>query len=234
MKQSAFSIFELLLVCSLIGILIFFAKPNNTNQIYKVSNYLYQNILYTKNLALIQDTLYTNLNQTKWITNAFPSIYPQILLSNQTFWQIQFHLSGTYTQNSFSIYLDTPRQAQTTHYDNRPMAGDIIATQGVNLQCLSGYNNSNISDFCKNNADTYTRLLESFGIKLQISTQNTCKEKQTGRIYFDNTGKPYCGTTPVSLTQPFIITLTKDNLQSSICILPVTGAILQGKICEKI
>lgn len=234
MKQSAFSIFELLLIFSLIGILVFFARPNNTNQIYKVSNYLYQNILYTKNLALTQNTSYTNIEQTKWITNTFQSVYPQILLSNQTFWQIQFHLSGIYTQNSFSIYLDTPRQAQTTHYDNRPMAGDIIATQGVNLQCLSGYNNSNISDFCKNNADTYTRLLESFGIKLQISTQSTCKEKQTGRIYFDNTGKPYCGPTPIPLTQPFTITLIKDHLQSTICILPTTGTILQGKKCEKI
>lgn len=232
--QKAFSLFEILLAFSILAILVFFARPSFDHQVYKSANYLYQNILYTKNLALTQSTLYTELNQTKWLSDTFPSINPQILISNQTFWQIQFHLSGKYTQNSFSIYLDTPRFSQTTHYDNRPMAGDLIAIQGLNLQCLSGYNNNNIADFCKNNADTSTRFTESFGVEIKIQAQDLCKEKQTYRIYFDSLGKPYCGIKKVPITQPFIITLQKRNLQAKICILPKTGAVLKGKVCERI
>ncbi|WP_104697982.1 MULTISPECIES: pilus assembly FimT family protein [unclassified Helicobacter] len=232
--QKAFSLFEALLTFSILGILVFFAKPNITNQVHKSAHLLYQNILYAKNLALTQSTYYTDLKQTKWISDSFPSINPQILISNQIFWQIQFHLSGKYTQNSFSIYLDTPRFSQTTHYDNRPMAGDIIATQGLNLRCLSGYNNNNISDFCKNNAETSTRFMESFGVEIKINAQDICRERQTYRIYFDYLGKPYCGTQKTPITQPFVIVLQKEDLQEKVCILPKTGAVLKGKLCKKI
>lgn len=232
--QKAFGFMEIILVLTLLLLLFFFAKPFQANQVYKASHYLYQNLLYTKNLALTQNTTYTNTQQNQWLKDLFPSINQHILISHPMLWQMQLHLSGKYTQSSFSIYFDTPRTSQTTHYDNRPMAGDLVAIQGINLRCLSGYNNTNIADFCKNNAETNTRLKESYGINLQVSTQKNCQENKTARIYFDYQGKPYCGSTITPLIQPFIITLSQNNSTQTLCILPTTGAILKGDICKKI
>ncbi|MCE3039745.1 hypothetical protein [Helicobacter anatolicus] len=232
--QKAFGIIELVFVITLLLLCITLAKPYQNNQTHRASQYLLQNILYTKNLALTQSTIYTTPLQSKWLKDMFPSIAQEILITKPMLWQIQFHLSGTYTKNSFSIYFDTPRIAQTTHYDNRPMAGDLIAIQGSNLRCISGYNNTNIADFCKNNAETSTRLQESYGVNLSITHQLSCKENKTARIYFDNQGKPYCGKTPTPLTRPFIITLSKNYHQKTFCILPYTGAIKKGEICYKI
>lgn len=229
--QRAFGMLEVVLVFVLIGILIAFAKPSASSQVYKTMHYLYTNLLYAKNLALTQSTTYTTLPQTRWLSESFPSIHAPTLLSDPTLWQMQFHLSGKYTQSSFSIYLDTPRVAQTTHYDNRPMAGDIIAVSGINMRCLSGYNNTNTADFCKNNTETSVRFLESYGVKISIKAQKSCKESQTSRIFFDYQGKPYCGKGKIPLSEPYIITFAKQKARARLCILPHTGAILKGQAC---
>lgn len=110
------------------------------------------------------------------------------------YWQLQFHTSGIYTKNSLSIYKDTPRFANTTDFDRRPLAGDIVALHIGTTQCLSGYNNTNITGFCKDNALFDFRLYESTKIQV-MSLQNptTCKEKDTFRFYFDDFGKILCG-----------------------------------------
>lgn len=230
--QRAFLLFECILVIVLIGILALFSRQALLSQTQRAANLLIQSIQYTKILALTQNTRYTNEAQTKWLTHQFPSINPSALISTPTFWQLQFHQSGTYTKSSFSIYLDTPRISSTTHYDGRPMAGDIIAIEGINLRCLSGYNNTNISDFCKNNADTGVRFLESFGVTLDIKIQNTCRENQTARISFDSSGFAYCGAN-IKLQEPLVITLTSSFSNQYVCVLPPYGLIAQGKICKK-
>ena len=180
--QKAFLLFECILAILLISIIALFAHQALLSQTSRAAYLLVQSLHYTKMLALTQSTHYTNKEQTQWLTDKFPSINPQSLIDEPTFWQLQFHQSGTYTKSSFSIYLDTPRISSTTHYDGRPMAGDLIAIEGINLRCLSGYNNTNISDFCKNNADSGVRFLESFGINLSVKIQDTCKENQTAQI----------------------------------------------------
>ena len=110
------------------------------------------------------------------------------------FWQLQFHTSGIYTKNSLSIYRDTPRFATTTDYDRRPLAGDIVALNILNSQCLSGYNNTNITGFCRNNASIDFRLNEI--AKLQyfgLQGNSICLERDTFRFYFNDFGAPLCG-----------------------------------------
>lgn len=109
------------------------------------------------------------------------------------YWQIQFHLSGVYTFNSISIYRDTPRFANSTDFDKRPLAGDIIALNVSNSKCLSGYNNTNIADFCKNNASIFVRLNESMNLKeIKLLNNISCLKYNSFRFYFNNLGEVFC------------------------------------------
>ncbi len=231
-NQKAFLLFECILAITLISIIALFAHQALLSQTSRAANLLIQSLNYTKMLALTQNTHYTNKKQTQWLVDKFPSINSEALIDKPGFWQLQFHQSGIYTKSSFSIYLDTPRNSSTTHYDGRPMAGDLIAIEGINLHCLSGYNNTNISDFCKNNADSGVRLLESFGVNLSVKIQNTCQENQTARISFDSSGFAYCGK-QVKLQEAFIIKLQSPLSTQYICILPPYGLITQGEKCKK-
>lgn len=150
-------------------------------------------------------------------------------------WQIQFHLSGKYTFISYSIYVDTPRFAPTTDYDGRPMDGDIIAIGGGDRKCLSGYNNTNISDECKNNSSVFVRLHEAYGLEnLRIESDGFCKEKRGARIYFDRFGIPYCNKERIRLAHSFKIILEKRGKSKFICVLPSGYAFLlqKGNDCE--
>ncbi len=109
-------------------------------------------------------------------------------------WQVQFHTSGIYTKNSLSIYRDTPRFANTTDFDKRPLAGDIVALHSGNSQCLSGYNNTNITGFCKDNALFDFRLYESNKLNvLALNLPTTCQERDTFRFYFNDFSEVLCG-----------------------------------------
>lgn len=182
-----------------------------------------------KILSLSDSYIFTQLDSAKLYAKSLPSIESIRLLDEgrNAMWQMQFHLGRIYTTSSFSIYIDTPRNAKTTDFDGRPMAGDIVY-KDINAICLSGYNNTNTSIECKNNTHAKVRLKERFGIdSLFIQADSYCLEGETSRIYFDSVGKPHCGKNPTPLTMPYKITLQKDKLQQSICILPINGRILE-------
>ncbi|STQ86414.1 Uncharacterised protein [Helicobacter muridarum] len=109
------------------------------------------------------------------------------------YWQLQFHTTGIYTKNSLSIYRDTPRFANTTDFDRRPLAGDIVALSLANSQCLSGYNNTNIPQFCKNNALFDFRLGESNSLNILRLLTTSCNERDTFRFYFSDDSSVLCG-----------------------------------------
>ncbi|MDO7252438.1 pilus assembly FimT family protein [Helicobacter cappadocius] len=222
--QSAFSLLEMVISIVILGILAFLALPQKTHQLSRATNTLLEHILYTRHLALNDNQLYTHINQTQFLTDKFKSIDPQGLIDETPMWQIQFHLNGKYTMFSYSIYIDTPRFSLTTHYDGRPMSGDIVALQGSDRRCLSGYNNTNISDECKNNSSVFVRLNEAYGIdEFNISADSFCEIALGMRIYFDRFGVPYCTRSKIKLTKPFRITLKKNKSTKTICVLPVTG-----------
>lgn len=190
-------ILELLLGIIIVGILsssiwlsYTLALPNNTRSALTI---LYA-LKHTRLLALIDSSM---LGYIKFgDIYSFARVDSKRLLSEYPhfFWQTQFHTSGIYTKNSLSIYRDTPRFANTTDFDRRPLAGDIVALYVGNGQCLSGYNNSNITGYCKNNALFDFRLYESSRLRfLQLDTPTTCQERDTFRFYFNDFGKILCG-----------------------------------------
>lgn len=127
---------------------------------------------------------------------SFARVDSKQLLHNFTpfYWQLQFHISGIYTKNSLSIYRDTPRFATTTHFDGRPLAGDIVALHVGNTQCLSGYNNTNITGFCRDNALIDFRLHEIANIQtLALNAPANCQERDSFRLYFDDFSRVLCG-----------------------------------------
>ncbi|MDU7692904.1 MAG: type II secretion system protein [Helicobacter sp.] len=223
-NQAAFSMLELLFAFVILGILGTFIRSSMPSPLKAVSSHLANNIRYARNLALTQNTIYSNKESASWLkghAERNKTIDLDVLLSERPYIQMQFHLSGLYTESSFSIYLDTPRaEAKTTKYDGRPLAGDVIALSGLNLNCISGYNNNITETFCKNNSDTTQRLLEKYKVNFQISHQKSCKEAKTARIYFDQDGKALCGKKRVALSEDFVITLRYKDEISKICIHP--------------
>lgn len=231
--REAFSLFELIIALFVLSCaLILGGRLSSQPPLATITQSLLSDIALTQNLALNDSHFFPNLHSTDFITSLSPTIDPQKLITNnaKSMWQIQFHLNGRYTQNSYSIYIDTPRHSLSTDYDGRPMSGDFIAIESSSNQCLSGYNNTNISDYCKNNSSTTVRLKEQFGIDhILLEGDLFCAEKGGARIYFDDFGVPYCGNTPQKITKPFKITLWKEKESQSICILPTTG---YASLCE--
>lgn len=128
------------------------------------------------------------------------------------YWQLQFHLTGIYTFNSISIYRDTPRFASTTDFDKRPLAGDIIALNVSNSKCLSGYNNTNIADFCKNNASVFVRFNEIMNLKdIKLLNNTSCVLKSSFRFYFNSFGEVYCNFSPIK-KEPITQILVGDKI----------------------
>lgn len=223
-KRSAFSLVEMVIGVVILGILAVVAFPQSSHSLSRATHALLEHILYTRHLALNDTELYTHLHQTQSLTQKFKSINPQGLLDETPMWQIQFHLNGKYTMFSYSIYVDTPRFAPSTNYDGRPMAADIIAFEGSDRKCLSGYNNINISTECKNNSSVFVRLNEAYGIDdMSIDADSFCEIVLGMRVYFDRFGSPYCTRSKIRLTRPFKITLKKGKDSQTICILPVSG-----------
>ena len=223
--RAAFSALELLIAIIILGLVAGFGFPASTHSLQHAAFVVLSYIRYTQHLALNDSVDFATLHQTKTLTTIHPSIDPQKLLeSNKNFWQIQFHQTGIYTLNSFSIFFDTPRFSPTTDRDNQPMPGDIIATNGKNKRCLSGYSNVNIAIECRNNSEILVRLHEAFGIEsIKLKNAINCQEMGTFRIGFDSFGRPFCSKNKQSLTQPMEIILQKANQTKSICVLPESG-----------
>ncbi|MGX3045320.1 pilus assembly FimT family protein [Helicobacter sp. T3_23-1056] len=227
--RASFSLLEIVFGVVILGLFVFFAMPNksiNTHiSLQNATLHTLSHIRYTQHLALNDSLDFANTSQASTLSKMHPSISPDKLTeSNKNFWQIQFHQSGIYTPQSFSIFFDTPRFSPTTDRDEQPSVGDIIAVSGKNKRCLSGYSNINISIECRNNAEISVRLGEFFGIDfISLDSNFFCQEMGTFRIKFDRFGKPYCGKNALSLNAPLKITLHKKEAKKSICILPNTG-----------
>ena len=225
--REAFSLLEFIVTLFILSIiLVLGGNLNPQRPLTFATQSLIADLALTQSLALNDSRFFPNLASTALTKSLSPSINPHKLITHpeKNMWQIQFHTSGIYTQNSYSIYLDTPRHSHTTDYDGRPMSGDFIATESLNNQCLSGYNNSNVSDYCKNNTSPFVRLQEYFGVEnMNLEGDSFCTEKGGWRIYFDDFGTPYCGKIPRKLTKLLKITLHKGKQSQSICLTPNTG-----------
>lgn len=223
--RAAFSALELVIAIAILGVFASFAMPSSAHTLHQAAQITLAYIRYTQHLALNDSLVFLTPKQTISLTSLHPSIDPHKLLdSSKNFWQIQFHQSGIYTLNSFSVFFDTPRFSPTTDRDNQPQPGDLIAINGKNKRCLSGYSNVNISIECRNNSEILVRLYESFGVEsISLSTEPACQELWTFRVGFDRFGKPFCAKNARALQAPMQITLKKGVHTKHICILPHSG-----------
>lgn len=224
--REALSLLELIVACFILALIALLSFNRVDHSLHHATQNLLYHIKYTQNLALQDSRYFLNPSSVALTKSLSPSIDENALLHSplKNMWQIQFHTTGAYTQNSYSIYHDTPRISPTTNYDGRPMSGDFIALEPLNNQCLSGYNNTNVSDYCKNNTHPNVRLKEKYGIEeLILQGEGHCVERGGGRVFFDEFGKPYCGKNPKPLSSPLKIILKKDSRTSTIVILPLSG-----------
>ncbi len=167
-----------------------FSSPNNSRSILTT---LYA-LKHTRLLSLIDSSTLAYIDFGNIYSFSRVDSKRLIDVYKPFYWQIQFHTSGIYTKNSLSIYRDTPRFANTTDFDKRPLAGDIVALHVGNSQCLSGYNNTNITNFCKDNALFDFRLHESNKLDiLALQQPSICQERDTFRFYFSDFSRVLCG-----------------------------------------
>lgn len=241
--RKAFSMLELVFIIVMLGVMagvaVMYIPQTGLQQ---ASDYLIQNIKYTKLLAQTDDRFYT-MRDNSVASSVNPDTQSRYWQAGM--WQIQFHLSGSNIANSYSIYADTARSAGTTNFDGRPMSGDLIAKSPHNKACLSGYSMTNLPSECNNNIAKEVRLQETYGVTIdKIYMQANCTENNTARIYFDNAGIPYCGgvsisgstaTLPQRLVANAEIILKRRNQTATICVSP--GGLVYGAsngICDKI
>lgn len=221
-------IFEYIIAISLLLILFLLSPKYTSNHSLEVAHSsLLAHLKMLQMTALSDDSAFLQGADTRDMLRNYPSLNANALLSHHhnAMWQVQFHLGKVYTTHSYSLYIDTPRFASTTHFDSRPMAGDIIL-KNMDRKCLSAYNNTNTAQECKNNAFMFVRLGEYFGVEhILIESDSFCKERQGARVYFDRYGTPYCGNIPIPLRSPFKVTLLKGTYMKSVCILPQNGLI---------
>lgn len=223
-------LFELIIALAIMGMCFVFIPRMDTNHSLEGAiSTLTSHLKVLQLTALSDESAFLQAANTRDMLTFYPSINAQSLLlhHHNAMWQMQFHLGKIYTTHSYSLYIDTPRNATSTHFDSRPMAGDIIL-KNMDKKCLSAYNNTNTAQECKNNAMPIVRLGEYFGIEyMLIESDGFCKERESARIYFDSFGVPYCGKIPTPLISPFKITLIKGKGSKNICILPHSGLITE-------
>ncbi|PAF42147.1 hypothetical protein [Helicobacter sp. 11S02629-2] len=217
---------ELVGILVILGVLsfsaLFYYRLNGFNSLLASHNISYA-MHRARGMALLDSNLMPV--STLSVAPLIPSLNAEVLFNTfrPHMWQLQFHLGGIYTENSMSIYKDTPRNVQTTHYDMRPMAGDILALDALSAKCLSGYNNTNIAAFCRNNAKFNYRLKESLGIQnLEVQSNRTCFERESTRFYFDSLGRVYCGARQERVSES-LVRLANFGVVFEIVLVPETG-----------
>lgn len=215
--RNGFTIIELVVIVVILGILstigVMFIPDTKLQQ---AADTLISNLKYTKVLAQTDDRYYT-INDGSITNNV--NLANQMKDWKKGMWQLQFHLSGNNAKGSYSIYADTGRNAATTNFDSRPMDGDLIAKDPINMSCLSGYSDNNLPAECLNNISSEVKLYETFNItRLEISIDQACLERDTARIYFDSRGLTYCGKNPTRMQTPAKVVLYKNNKTATICI----------------
>lgn len=230
--KKAFTMLELVFVIVILGIMaavsVMYIPQTKLQQ---AADYLIQNLKYAKSLAQTDDRFFAMKDSS---INSYSDTQAKFWQAGM--WQVQFHLNGSTTANSYSVYADTARNAGTTNFDGRPMSGDLIAKDPQNKTCLSGYSQNNLPTECANNISKDVRLQETYDVTIDsIEMQANCKETNTARIYFDNTGMPYCGkvtingntaTLPQKLTQSVKIVLKRHSQTATICV--STGGLIYG------
>lgn len=222
--RKAFTMIEMVFVVVMLGVMaavsVMYIPQTKLQQ---AADHMIHNIKYAKSLAQTDDRFFAMKDDS--INNYSDN---QVQYWKAGMWQVQFHLNGNTTKHSYSIYADTARNANTTNFDGRPMSGDLIAKDPQNKACLSGYSENNLPNECKNNIAKEVRLQETYDVTIDsIALPNDCKETNTARIYFDNTGMPYCGavnigggnaTLPKRLNDNMKITLKRQKQTATICV----------------
>ena len=222
--KKAFTMLEMVFVVVMLGVMaavsVMYIPQTKLQQ---AADYMIQNIKYAKTLAQTDDRYFTMQDDS---INSYSNKQAQYWQAGM--WQVQFHLNGNVVKNSYSIYADTARDANTTNFDGRPMSGDLIAKDPQNKTCLSGYSENNLPNECKNNIAKEVRLEETYDVKIdKIDLPQNCNENGTARVYFDNKGLPYCGkvsinagntTLPQRLNDNIKITLKRQKQTATICI----------------
>ncbi len=239
--RKAFSMLEMVFILVMLGVMaavsVMYIPQTKLQQ---AADYMIQNIKYAKSLAQTDDRYFAMKDSS---LNSYSNTQARFWQAGM--WQVQFHLTGSTTANSYSIYADTARNAATTNFDGRPMSGDLIAKDPQNKTCLSGYSANNLPSECNNNIAKEVRLQETYDVIIdRIDIQQGCNETNTARIYFDSTGLPYCGkvtingntatSMPQRLNTNVKIVLKRQNQTATICVSP--GGLIYGSSngqCDK-
>lgn len=229
--RKAFSMIELIFIIVILGIMAAVAVwylPRT--ELQQASEYLINNLKYTKTLAQLDDRYYTMSDDTTNNTQTTTQIQHWKL----GMWQLQFHNTnkGTSASNSYTVYADQAKGGTTNNFDGIPNDGDIIARDPMTKNCLSGYSLSNLKSTCTDNFAKEVKLEETYQTTIDTIQSDDCPYTASSgfSILFDNVGTPYCraGNTGQinKLTKPIKIGLKRRGQYAIICV--SKGGIIEG------
>lgn len=217
--KKAFTLFEILVVIIVIGIMAAFVAPNfGRDDLRLAADQIATHIRYTQHLAMIDDKY--DPGNADWYRGR---------------WQIYFinEVNGQ-EQANYAIFSDQKSQ-KTNKYDGNPNKDEIAKNPSNSSQHLIS-EHAGISGI---KPTPEVGLKEKYNIKstaLECGRKNSSKNSST-RIFFDELGRPYSGNLQNSNGKPSIkspyqnimteqcnITLThKNNSTCTINVEPETG-----------
>lgn len=195
MLNKAFSLFEILLVLGILGILsgvgyLFYPKSALNLAQEQIINHLN----YTRFLAL---------NTSKDITQSLfcQSDFCQEERSRfeESYWRLQFsNLKNI--EWAYSIFSDSARSSKTKNFDDRPMDSFEVARDPMSGKYLSVYTYNN-TKFANTLREGDLSISKRYGVS-KVQMYGGCGNQSGGRVIFDNRGFLRCKKTGEKVSFP--------------------------------
>ncbi len=186
MIRSGFSLFEIIIVMAIFGILAtigFVWFPDS--KLLLAQNQIITHLNYTRFLSL---------NSAKHITqSAFcqsDSCQQERERYEESFWRLQFSLLQDIGY-AYYIFSDSARAAKTKHFDDRPRDAREIARDLLDNKYLNVYNVDN-SKFANALRAGDLAITKRYGIKGVRMSGGCGEDSEGGRILFDEQGFLRC------------------------------------------
>lgn len=237
--RKAFTVVEVVFVVVMLGILMaaaIWTMPRT--ELKQATESMINNLKYTKTLAQLDDRFFGTKDIYYFDTVATKDKDTAALRQVEHYqcgkWQFQFHQSAgkqtTTSINTYTIFADNAG-SDSKNFDGKPLDGDIIARDPMTKACLSGYNETNLSE-CNENFSPEARFGDTFGVELDsiVTGEANCayQKNSTFSIFFDSEGMPYCkvgqnactkdSNLPTRLTKSVTIKLARKKESAYICI----------------